>query len=68
VKINPDHVQNEISLRLGQDLLLVKQSYKSMPNFLREAAQTDRQNDRMIDKRLDGITSAVAEVIKCTES
>ena len=30
--------------------------------------QTDRQNDRMIDKRLDGITSAVAEVIKCTES
>ena len=47
VKVSPDHVQNEITLRLGQDLPLVKISCKSMHNILRDVAhrQTDRQTD-----------------------
>ena len=36
-KVNPDHVQKEITLRLGQDLPLIKISCKSMCNFLCEA-------------------------------
>ena len=47
VKVNPDHLQNEITLRPGQDLPLVKISCESMHSFFREAAhrQTDRQTD-----------------------
>jgi len=57
VKVNPDHLQNEIGLRLGQDLPLIKISCESMQNFLREAAH--RQNDR---NRPNRMTSALAEV------
>jgi len=38
VKVNPDDLQNELTLRLGQDPPLVKNSCKSMHNFLRKAA------------------------------
>jgi len=43
VKVNLDHLQNEVSFRLGQDLPLFEISCKSMHNFLRE---TDRQTDK----------------------
>jgi len=48
VKVNPDHLQNEITSRLGQGLPLVKISCKSVHNFLHETAHrhTDRQTDR----------------------
>jgi len=51
VKVNPDHLQNEVTLRLGQDLRTFgKMSCKSLINFLREAAlQTDRKNDSQTD-------------------
>jgi len=57
VKVNPDHLQNEISLRLGRDLPSIKISCKSICNFLRhdKANQTDR------------LMSALAEIIKCRE-
>jgi len=43
VKVDPDHLQNEIILRLGQNLVLVKKiSCKFMHNFLREAAHRKR--------------------------
>jgi len=37
-KVNPDHLQNEITLRLGQGIPLIKISEKSMHSYLREAA------------------------------
>jgi len=49
VKVNLDHLRNEITLRLGQELPLITLSCKSMHNFLHEAAHrpTDRKTDLM---------------------
>jgi len=49
VKVNLDHLQNEIALKLRMHHLpLLKISCKSMHNFLREAAH--RQTDGMANK------------------
>jgi len=40
VKVNPDHVENEMTFRVGQDLHLIEVSCKSMHNRLHEAAQS----------------------------
>ena len=63
VKINPDHLQNESTVRLDQDPSMVKISCKSMHKLLHEAAhrQTDRQTEWQT-KRSDRITSALAEI------
>jgi len=47
VKVNPDHLQNEIILRLDQELSLVKISCNSVHDFLRrEAARREKIADR----------------------
>jgi len=53
---------NEISLRLSQDLPMVK--CKSMHNFSREAAAHRRNNkERQTNQQFDRITSALDDVI-----
>jgi len=54
VKVNPDQLQNRLTLRLGQDERLIIISCKSMHNFFGDAAH--RQNERQTDLS-DHITS-----------
>jgi len=61
VKVNPDHPQNEIILRLDQELSLVKISCNSVHDFLRREAA--RRETKLQTDLPDRITNALAEVV-----
>ena len=60
VKVNLDHVQNETTLRLGQELPLIKKFHINLCKTFCVSLHTDGMTDK---QTCDRMTSAFAQVI-----